>query len=45
MDGWRDPFATTDPVTYHAAFLPPDERVGYLSDHVALTATVERSFG
>jgi len=72
VDGWRDPFAATDPVTYHAAFLPPgasghridyllvrggrvihsgllfagpDGRGRYLSDHVALTATVQRSFG
>jgi hypothetical protein len=70
VDGWRDPFAATDPVTYQAAFLPPgasghridyllvrggrvvdsgllfaapDGQGRYLSDHMALTATVERS--
>jgi endonuclease/exonuclease/phosphatase family metal-dependent hydrolase len=71
VDGWHDPFAATDPVTFHAAFLPPgasghridyllvrggrvigsellfaepDGQGRYLSDHMALTASVQRSF-
>ena len=30
---WRDPFAATDPVTFHAEFLPPgssEHRIDYL---------------
>jgi endonuclease/exonuclease/phosphatase family metal-dependent hydrolase len=35
VDGgaWRDPFATTDPVTYHTAFLPPGY-AGHRIDYV-----------
>jgi endonuclease/exonuclease/phosphatase family metal-dependent hydrolase len=33
VDGWRDPFAATDLVTYHVEFLPPgssSHRIDYL---------------
>lgn len=37
VEGWRDPFVATDPVTYHAAFLPAG-RTGSRIDYILLPA-------